>query len=42
MRKLPEPFPKMYKQFMRGNFVVKIKPGTVNGVAPDIELEETI
>ena len=34
MGKLPEQFPELYEQFMKGNFVVQTKLGTFNGVVP--------
>ena len=42
MRKLPEQFPEIYEQFLKGNFVVKTKSRTFNCVAPDMKLEQTI
>ena len=30
------------RHFMKGNFVVKTKPGIFHGIAPDIKLEQTI
>ena len=42
MRKLAKPFPEIYEKFMKGNFVVKTKPGIFHGIAPDMKLEQTI
>ena len=32
----------MYKEFIKGKFVVKTQIGNVNGVSPDMKLEQTI
>lgn len=40
--KLAKPFPEIYEKFMKGNFVVKTKPGIFHGIAPDMKLEQTI
>ena len=42
MRKLPESHPEIYREFMKGNFVVKTNTGMFNAVAPDMKLEQTI
>ena len=42
MSKLTEQFPEIYEQFRKGNLAVKRKPGTFNGAAPDMKLEQTI
>ena len=42
MRKLPDEHPEIYKEFMKGNFLVKTKPGNFNAVSPDMKLEQTI
>ncbi|KAG1674001.1 Proton-coupled amino acid transporter 1 [Nymphon striatum] len=43
MRLLPEkhPDPEIYNEFMKGNFVIKTKPGSFNAVSPDMKLEQT-
>ena len=35
------PISEQLEQFMKGNSVVKRKPVTFNGVAPDMKLEQT-
>ena len=42
MRKLPIEYPDIYKEFMKGKFVVKPKTGNFNGLSPDMKLEQTI
>ena len=42
MRKLPQDYPEIYKEFMKGKFVVKTKKGSFNAVSPDMKLEQTI
>ena len=42
MRKLPEEYPEIYKNYLDGKFVVKIGHGHFNAVAPDMKLEQTI
>ena len=42
MRKLPQDYPEIYKEFMKGKFAVKTKKGRFNAVSPDIKLEQTI
>ena len=42
MSNLPHEHPDIYKEFMKGKFVVKTIPGNFNAVAPDMKLEQTI
>jgi len=42
MRKLPEEYPEIYKNYLDGKFVVKTGHGHANAVAPDMKLEQTI
>ena len=42
MGKLPHEHPDIYKEFMKGKFVVKTSRGNFNAVAPDMKLEQTI
>jgi len=42
MRKLPDEYPEIYKNFLDGKFVVKTGHGHFNAVAPDMKLEQTI
>ena len=41
MRKLPIEYRDIYKEFMKGKFVVKTHISNFNGVSPDIKLEQT-
>ena len=42
MRKLPEEYPEIYKNYLDGKFFVKTGHGHFNAVAPDMKLEQTI
>ena len=42
MRKLPRDYSEIYKEFMKGKFVVKTKKGSFNAVSPGMKLEQTI
>ena len=42
MRQLPDEFPEIYDHFKNGEFVLKGKPGSLNPVSPDTNLEQTI
>ena len=42
MRQLPDEFPEIYDHFKNGEFVVKGKPGSLNAVSPNMNLEQTI
>ena len=46
MRKLPTEYPYIYiyiyKEFMKGKFLVKTQTGNFNVVSPDMKLEQTI
>ena len=42
MRQLPDEFPEIYDHFKNGEVVVKGKPGSLNAVSPNMNLEQTI
>ena len=42
MRKLPKDHPKICTKFIKGGFVVQIKPDFFNSTSPDMKLEQTI
>ena len=42
IRKLPNDYPDIYENFLKGHFAVKTNPGVFNAGSPDMKLEQTI
>ena len=42
MRKLPTEHPEIYEEFVNGQFVVQMHPGSFKTTSPGMKLEQTI